>query len=482
MAFLAYLAMFYAPLTSIAESTAWFANFFSTSRRICDVLAVAGETQNASLGSPARPHPRASGTPGGVVRLRQEPAGAQAMSALRSSRAKWSASWGEAARGNRHWSASSAGFTMPDGGQILIDGIDVRQNRSAAAAPADRHGSPGAPSSSAERSPKTSPTAMPAAAPEQILAAAKQADAHDFIMRMPLAYSTQLGEGGSGLSGGERQRLSIARALALRSRHPHSRRGHGQRRRRIGKGHLPGDPPLDATADGDRHRPPSLDPSRRRPAVRLRPGPLDRSREPPRSLSPKVESTARWRAFRGTWPTFAAGWKRALAAGSFPALSRQSAKTGKTFFPRRRPSRKTMKGRILRSAGLIRNAVAIENDRQGELRLISPTETIGGVYALRAFPTECERQFLSLCRRDEAGRAHEVGMIDRLTRWPRAARKRSAARSAAATCCAASWKSGKSARAKMFLSSPWRRTPARRRFASQNRGRARNRTAPAACC
>ena len=30
---------------------------------------------------------------------------------------------------------------------------------------------------------------------------------------MPLAYSTQLGEGGSGLSGGERQRLSIARAL-----------------------------------------------------------------------------------------------------------------------------------------------------------------------------------------------------------------------------------------------------------------------------
>jgi ABC-type multidrug transport system ATPase subunit len=51
------------------------------------------------------------------------------------------------------------------------------------------------------------------ATPEQILLAARNADCHEFIMRMPFAYETQLGEGGSGLSGGERQRLSIARAL-----------------------------------------------------------------------------------------------------------------------------------------------------------------------------------------------------------------------------------------------------------------------------
>src|SRR5208337_4676043 len=51
------------------------------------------------------------------------------------------------------------------------------------------------------------------ATPEQILLAAGNADSHEFIMRMPFAYETQLGEGGSGLSGGERQRLSIARAL-----------------------------------------------------------------------------------------------------------------------------------------------------------------------------------------------------------------------------------------------------------------------------
>jgi ATP-binding cassette subfamily B protein len=51
------------------------------------------------------------------------------------------------------------------------------------------------------------------ATPEQVLAAAKAANAHMFIMRHPLGYDTYIGERGAGLSGGERQRASIARAL-----------------------------------------------------------------------------------------------------------------------------------------------------------------------------------------------------------------------------------------------------------------------------
>jgi subfamily B ATP-binding cassette protein MsbA len=48
---------------------------------------------------------------------------------------------------------------------------------------------------------------------EHIVAAAKAAHAHQFIMGMPRGYDTIIGEVGSRLSGGERQRLAIARAL-----------------------------------------------------------------------------------------------------------------------------------------------------------------------------------------------------------------------------------------------------------------------------
>ena len=47
----------------------------------------------------------------------------------------------------------------------------------------------------------------------EIIAAAKAASSHDFIMRLPEGYDTRPGEGGALLSGGERQRISLARAF-----------------------------------------------------------------------------------------------------------------------------------------------------------------------------------------------------------------------------------------------------------------------------
>lgn len=53
----------------------------------------------------------------------------------------------------------------------------------------------------------------PGALDEEITAAAKAADAHDFISAMPDGYQTEVGERGLKLSGGQRQRLSLARAF-----------------------------------------------------------------------------------------------------------------------------------------------------------------------------------------------------------------------------------------------------------------------------
>jgi len=53
----------------------------------------------------------------------------------------------------------------------------------------------------------------PEASMGEIIAAAKAAYAHDFIMKLPDGYDTMIGAGGHGLSGGERQRLAIARAI-----------------------------------------------------------------------------------------------------------------------------------------------------------------------------------------------------------------------------------------------------------------------------
>jgi len=97
-------------------------------------------------------------------------------------------------------------------GQILIDGIDVREiafedlRKNVAIVSQETYLFMGTIIDNIRY-------ANPEASEEEVIEAAKIAGAHDFIMKLPDAYSTMIGFGYKDLSGGERQRVSIARAL-----------------------------------------------------------------------------------------------------------------------------------------------------------------------------------------------------------------------------------------------------------------------------
>jgi ATP-binding cassette, subfamily B, multidrug efflux pump len=59
------------------------------------------------------------------------------------------------------------------------------------------------------------PYGKPDASDEEVIMAAKAAQAHDFITTFPNGYDTQLGQRGVNLSGGQKQRIAIARALLI---------------------------------------------------------------------------------------------------------------------------------------------------------------------------------------------------------------------------------------------------------------------------
>ena len=143
-------------------------------------------------------------------------------------------------------------------------------------------------SCSTARSPRTSPTAGPTPSRAEIIAAAKAADAHEFILRLPDGYDSLVGERGQSLSGGERQRISIARALLIDPRililDEATSSVDTETEREIQEA-LDN---LDPGPHHDRHRPPPEHAPQRRPAgrARARPDRGSSARTPNCSKSP----------------------------------------------------------------------------------------------------------------------------------------------------------------------------------------------------
>jgi ATP-binding cassette, subfamily B, bacterial len=103
-------------------------------------------------------------------------------------------------------------FYDPTAGSVLLDGIDLREYRLA-----DLRRQVGfvlqEPVLFSTSIAENIRYARPDASLEEVVAAAEQADAHEFVARLPDGYDTPVGERGMRLSGGERQRISLARAF-----------------------------------------------------------------------------------------------------------------------------------------------------------------------------------------------------------------------------------------------------------------------------
>jgi ATP-binding cassette, subfamily B, bacterial len=211
MAFLAYLAMFYAPLATLSQLTTWLTSFMTGCHRVFELLDAPTETRD-----PAHPEPLAQAQ--GEIRFehvsfgyeRHRPVLKDVDFTIRPGEKIGIV--GRSGSGKTTLVNLISRFYDVDSGRVLLDGLDVR---SLTTSDLRRHVGMVLQEPFLFRGTIHDNVVYgkPDAGPDEAIAAARAAQAHDFILKTPLGYDTWLGERGAGLSGGERQRVSIARAL-----------------------------------------------------------------------------------------------------------------------------------------------------------------------------------------------------------------------------------------------------------------------------
>ena len=209
--FLSYLASLYAPLEALAYTSATIQGAAGSARRVWEVL----QTENQVKEQPGAP----------ALQLRKGRVQFENVSygyepdrpvlrniSLEANPGETIALVGMTGAGKSTLVSLVPRFADPWEGRVLVDGQDVRavQLRSLRRQIAIVLQEPFLfPITVAENI----GYGMPHATLEQITEAARAANAHEFINRLPQSYQTIIGERGGTLSGGERQRISIARAL-----------------------------------------------------------------------------------------------------------------------------------------------------------------------------------------------------------------------------------------------------------------------------
>jgi len=211
MAFLGYLWMFYNPLSQLTQLTNWLTQFLTATQRTFEILDTTPQIAEAEAPVPLP-------ETGAGIRFENVTFGYSRHEPIikgvsfEVGPGEHIGIVGKSGSGKTTLVNLVARFYDPDEGRVLVNGVDVRE-----VSLADLRRYVGV----VLQEPFLFRGTIHAniaygradATPGQVLAAAKSANAHDFVIRHALGYDTYIGERGSGLSGGERQRISIARAL-----------------------------------------------------------------------------------------------------------------------------------------------------------------------------------------------------------------------------------------------------------------------------